>query len=1101
MRLYFSLIFICFMSHLSLLGQSTSFLNEKMIEAASRNQKDSLVYWIEKGAKINYVDENGLSAMHYSIYNREFVFKSTNSKSYNINRIIESMFKPHYFKGGYTLCKELISRGLNVDFKYNESTYLMLASQKGDLRLCKLLLDYGAKPDILDQFGDDAVEYGIHYNRIVDLLIKNKYSKEETYYELMIVIDSLIFTHQYSEALKLGNDALLRAKNELWYKQHRDIDTIKKKILVATESLGQYDYSKRISQTFRYTDYTELSNEVSQMMQYGNYYNLLEKMAQLAMNEGDYTSAGIIIPALFEYKTKYNIVEVDSIKHLFWLCHINAFFKDYKNLEKCLKRLNQIDLYNSNLEIFKYVHLIQLNFEIGDEEISKYYIDKAFSILPTNNFYEKSILFSLLGRYYYNKGEFGKAIDFFKKSAELFESNKSYDYDSYTVSLINLGQVYYKNNENIEAIKIFERLKNEYDNQLIKNLRYCFILENLSRLYILEGNIAMASYYIELGSIIRKKRTISLENENSLLLLAELEIIKKNYMVTDSLFQVISNTIYNKMNDFILNLTELQRNKFVSTNNIFFEIIASFNALQNNNASLSLNNELYRKGLQLIATQKIKNDIFNSNDNLLIGKWNKLKLMKRELIQKELSSNINHDNINALKIEIEKNESELIENSNSEIENINITWQDIQRRLQDKEAAIEFSSFHLYNRTNLTDSIMYCALLLRKGMDSPVLVPLFEQRQLDSLLVGVAAEAGQLYATRGSAVQYPDKVLNSEKLYRLIWEPLEAYLDGVKTVYYSPSGTLHQISFAALPVNNKTVLCEKYNLNLMSSTRQLATAAWQKDEIKPSSVSLFGGIQYDLNEDELALIATQYKENEILSNKRSFVNDSTQSVNSFLFLNGTLREVEAISDQFKKNGISTALYTGTQATEEQFKLLNKQPIEVIHIATHGFFNPIEKDKPSELDDFLFSGNQQFRLAPNPLLRSGVIMAGGNKVWKGNEPVAGMEDGILTAQEISDMNLFNTDLVVLSACETGLGDIDNGEGVFGLQRAFKLAGVNSIIMSLWKVPDQATSEMMQLFYEKWLSGMKKQQAFIKTQREMKNRYPNSPQHWAGFVMVD
>jgi CHAT domain-containing protein len=281
----------------------------------------------------------------------------------------------------------------------------------------------------------------------------------------------------------------------------------------------------------------------------------------------------------------------------------------------------------------------------------------------------------------------------------------------------------------------------------------------------------------------------------------------------------------------------------------------------------------------------------------------------------------------------------------------------------------------------------------------------------------------------------------------------------------------------------------------------LATSAWQKDEIKPSSVSLFGGIQYDLNEEEMALIATQYSDSEILSKDRSFVNDSTRSINSFSFLNGTLQEVEAISAQFKKNGIATSLFTGTQANEEQFKLLNKQPVEVIHIATHGFFNPIEKDKPSELDDFLFSGNQQFKLSPNPLLRSGVIMAGGNKAWKGNEPVAGMEDGILTAQEIADMNLFNTELVVLSACETGLGDIDNGEGVFGLQRAFKLAGVNSIIMSLWKVPDQATSEMMQLFYEKWLGGMKKQQAFIETQREMKYRYPNNPASWAGFVMVD
>lgn len=99
-----------------------------------------------------------------------------------------------------------------------------------------------------------------------------------------------------------------------------------------------------------------------------------------------------------------------------------------------------------------------------------------------------------------------------------------------------------------------------------------------------------------------------------------------------------------------------------------------------------------------------------------------------------------------------------------------------------------------------------------------------------------------------------------------------------------------------------------------------------------------------------------------------------------------------------------------------------------------------------------------------------------------------------------MNLPNTELV-MSACEIGLGDIKGSEGVFGLQRVFKLAGVRTIIMSLWKVPDGSTSEMMQLFYSKWLGGMDKREAFRETQLEMRNRYPKSPKDWAGFVMLD
>ena len=195
------------------------------------------------------------------------------------------------------------------------------------------------------------------------------------------------------------------------------------------------------------------------------------------------------------------------------------------------------------------------------------------------------------------------------------------------------------------------------------------------------------------------------------------------------------------------------------------------------------------------------------------------------------------------------------------------------------------------------------------------------------------------------------------------------------------------------------------------------------------------------------------------------------------------------------------IYTGINGSEEVFKSLSNQNINVLHIATHGFFFPDEKEKPEELDRMVLMGEQKIRYIPNPLRRSGLILAGGNRTWNGEESIAGMEDGILTALEISEMNLQNAELVVLSACETGLGDIKGGEGVFGLQRAFKLAGVKTIIMSLWKVPDGSTSEMMQLFYSKWLGGMDKREAFRETQREMHKRYPQSPKDWAGFVMLD
>jgi CHAT domain-containing protein len=135
-----------------------------------------------------------------------------------------------------------------------------------------------------------------------------------------------------------------------------------------------------------------------------------------------------------------------------------------------------------------------------------------------------------------------------------------------------------------------------------------------------------------------------------------------------------------------------------------------------------------------------------------------------------------------------------------------------------------------------------------------------------------------------------------------------------------------------------------------------------------------------------------------------------------------------------------------------------------------------------------------------LQRSGLVFAGANHYWKGETLPQGLEDGLVTAKEISSMVLTNTQLVVLSACQTGLGDIRGGEGVFGLQRGFKMAGVKTLIMSLWKVPDVETALFMKTFYGEWLTGKPLRQAFIDTQRTMSKNYPNDPYKWAAFVMV-
>ena len=141
----------------------------------------------------------------------------------------------------------------------------------------------------------------------------------------------------------------------------------------------------------------------------------------------------------------------------------------------------------------------------------------------------------------------------------------------------------------------------------------------------------------------------------------------------------------------------------------------------------------------------------------------------------------------------------------------------------------------------------------------------------------------------------------------------------------------------------------------------------------------------------------------------------------------------------------------------------------------------------------------FTIADDPMLRSGIVLAGANRVWVGKPPIENREDGIVTAFEISQLDLRTTDLVVLSACETALGDIQGTEGVFGLQRAFKLAGVKNMLLSLWKVPDEETAELMRTFYGYYLKGEMPREALKNAQRDMRKKY--SPYYWAAFVLIE
>ena len=420
-----------------------------------------------------------------------------------------------------------------------------------------------------------------------------------------------------------------------------------------------------------------------------------------------------------------------------------------------------------------------------------------------------------------------------------------------------------------------------------------------------------------------------------------------------------------------------------------------------------------------------------------------------------------------------------------------VKWQEVQAALKRGEVGIEFVHFQVTFPKN-TDSTLYAALVLLPGTNAPQFIPLFEEKQLAALLKTEGKPQPAFYNDLYAVGKKGDQ------LYDLIWKPIAAALPEGATVYASPSGLLHRLNLAAIPTPDGKTLAEKHRLSTVGSTRQLivpsALAANQN-----AIAQLYGGIQYDAT--PVVAANTDVKPGDDIAARRGpdfAQNDSTLRGDTWNYLRWTEVEITSAAETVQRKGIAPTLKKGTEATEESFKSMGADTPSprILHVATHGFFFP----DPTKGEQA--SNEKTFKVSEHPMIRSGLVLAGGNHAWKTGKPTRpDLEDGILTAYEISQMNLSNTELAVLSACETGLGDLVGNEGVYGLQRAFKIAGVRYLIMSLWQVPDFQTQVFMSAFYKHWLTDEKSvPEAFRVTQSELKAIYGEAFK-WAGFVLVE
>lgn len=370
----------------------------------------------------------------------------------------------------------------------------------------------------------------------------------------------------------------------------------------------------------------------------------------------------------------------------------------------------------------------------------------------------------------------------------------------------------------------------------------------------------------------------------------------------------------------------------------------------------------------------------------------------------------------------------------------------------------------------------YVAFVLRAHQPNAVgLVDLGEAAPIDALVVdfhqAIAAGGRHLRPVEAAREQRPlGDVAN--KLYAAVFEPLLSKLKGCTRLFVSPDGDLAQLPFEVLPCGDQRYLIDDYTISYLSAGRDVLRFN-QPTTCEPALPLVVAAPDFDLRDGGVP--SARPPATSLSPRSR----DLDWRMLHFDPLPGAEAEGRAIAALFQIQPL-----LGAAAREAQLKA-HHSPV-ILHLATHGFF----------LDDQSYADTLT-QTPENPLLRSGLALAGANNHYRPSVLPADAEDGLLNGYDVSGLDLLDTEIVVLSACKTARGTAQVGEGVFGLRRAFVLAGARTLVMSLWNVSDRATQELMVNFYQNLRTGQSRVDALREAQRTMKAKYPD-PCFWGAFI---
>jgi CHAT domain-containing protein len=553
-------------------------------------------------------------------------------------------------------------------------------------------------------------------------------------------------------------------------------------------------------------------------------------------------------------------------------------------------------------------------------------------------------------------------------------------------------------------------------------------------------------------------------------------------------------------------LSNADRESFINQYAERFDTYASYVAAQNSGGNAAYNgwlydNILFKKSLLLNSQQLLLRLVRSSLDTSKKKLYDSWLSHKQQLAQEATEPLASRSkDFESLTERTRQEEREIAYQSSafrSSLERQTATWQQIQAKLKPETAAVEFI-YYLSSEQNKPSTGRYAALVLKAGQE-PIFVPLFTATDVQKILDEIDKQAEDR-----DKVAYLYNLVGTEKtnpLSQAIWAPLEPMLTGVTTIYFSPSGILNNIAFGALRNSRGHALAQDFQLVQLFNTKDILDLdTIPQPSFDTYTAAIFSGINYDVPAAELERNTVQLKNGNSLSliaaQNALPIDKALITTTAWDYLPGTYREGRTVYGLMEKQGIQVVLRDSATATEEVFKQTALHPPDILHIATHGFF--FERKRVPTAKVHTLGIRDQLKYSSDPMLRSGLVLAGANYAWQNGYSLLNRDDGILTAYEVSNLDLSHVTLTVLSACQSGLGDAMGDEGNFGLQRAFRLAGAQKLILSLWQVSDEKTGIFMAAFYKNWFRLKDAAAAFRQTQLDL---IAEGPYVSSAFILVE